>query len=233
MGKLTVLALGLWAMLSGPLWAQGKPGPVLVELFTSQGCSSCPPADAYLAKLAQRSDVLALSFHVDYWDYIGWKDVFAHPKFTARQYAYASADKTRMVYTPQMVIAGRDAVVGSKFDQIARLIAKHRQQPAAVQLQLARKGNQLLIAAPASPSNPEMMVQLVRYIKAQKIRIKRGENAGREINYHNIVTEWDVLDHWDGSKPLRLSVPFTGDQPALVVVQTADYGPVLAAARLR
>uniref|UniRef100_UPI002FDA0931 DUF1223 domain-containing protein n=1 Tax=Pontibaca methylaminivorans TaxID=515897 RepID=UPI002FDA0931 len=101
-------------------------GPVVVELFTSQGYPSCPPADAMLAELAGREDVLPLALHVDYWDYMGWKDTFASPENTARQRGYAAAGERKMVYTPQMVINGADHLVGTRFRDISALIDRHK-----------------------------------------------------------------------------------------------------------
>jgi hypothetical protein len=109
MTKLGALLTACLIILSAPSLAQDR--PVLVELFTSQGCSSCPPADALLHKLARRDDVVALALHVDYWDYIGWKDTFAKAAHSARQRAYAREAGRRMVYTPQMIINGADHVV--------------------------------------------------------------------------------------------------------------------------
>ena len=105
----------VWLGLSGPVLAQGASG-VVVELYTSQGCSSCPPADAYLEELAQEPGVIALALHVDYWDYLGWKDEFANPDFTDRQKTYATANGSNTIYTPQMVVAGTDMVEGSDPD---------------------------------------------------------------------------------------------------------------------
>src|SRR6056297_2439763 len=106
--------------------AMATSGPVVVELFTSQGCSSCPPADALLHDLAERGDVLALSLHVDYWDYIGWKDQFAQPAFTLRQKAYAVSGDRKMIYTPQMIVAGHVDVVGHKAMKVVRAIETAR-----------------------------------------------------------------------------------------------------------
>ncbi|HHB81142.1 MAG TPA: DUF1223 domain-containing protein, partial [Aliiroseovarius sp.] len=129
------LGIGL-SMASGQARAQERP-LVVVELFTSQGCSSCPPADALLARLAQRDDVLALSMHVDYWDYIGWPDTFAQPKNTERQKAYAHAAGMRSIYTPQMIIAGKDHVIGSKPMDVVDYIEMSRAAPARVEMTAA------------------------------------------------------------------------------------------------
>lgn len=207
---------------------------VVVELFTSQGCSSCPPADAYLQELAARSDVVALALHVDYWDYIGWKDIFAKPAYTARQRAYARAAGRRMVYTPQMVINGQDHVVGNRPQDVEELIARHRsegQQP--VRLGVERTGERLTIRceAPDKPGEP-MLVQLIRYRPSDTVEIERGENAGRILDYTNIVTELTVLREWDGRQALTLETELAGDQPAVVLLQEAGHGPIVAVAEI-
>lgn len=221
--------LTLW-MAAAAAWAGER--PVVVELYTSQGCSSCPPADAFLAELAQRDDVIALALHVDYWDYIGWKDIFANPLFTARQKAYARAAGSRTVYTPQMVIGGVDHVVGLRPMEVADLIAAHRAAPSPVELGVERReGGFVLRARSAGPD--AMIVQLVRYVPEQTVAIKRGENGGRTLRYTNIVTEWHALAEWDGAAPLEMAVQVQGDLPAVVLVQRRGPGPILAAARLR
>ena len=236
MRKLTVLTTGIWLALglatAGLATAQS--GPVVVELYTSQGCSSCPPADAFLGKLARRDDVIALSLHVDYWDYIGWKDIFASPKFTERQHAYARAAGKRMVYTPQMVVAGQDLVVGTKLGDVGRLIKAHTAAPARVVLSIVRTGSKVQITAkPLAKGLGEMVVQMVRFKGGQSVQIKRGENAGRDLVYHNVVTKWSVLKTWNGTSPLAFSANMSGDDQCVIIVQAAGHGAVLAAARVR
>ncbi|WP_212525817.1 DUF1223 domain-containing protein [Actibacterium sp. MT2.3-13A] len=221
--------LSLW-MAAAAAWAGER--PVVIELYTSQGCSSCPPADAFLAELAQRDDVIALALHVDYWDYIGWKDIFANPGFTARQKAYARAAGARTVYTPQMVIGGVDHVVGLQPMQVADLIAAHRAAPSPVELGVERREGGFVVRARSAKPGP-MRVQLVRYLPEKTVQIKRGENSGRTLRYSNIVTEWRALADWDGTAPLELAVQAGGEQPAVVLVQRHGPGRILAAARLR
>lgn len=232
MRKLTALTTGLWVALATVTTAQTQ--PVVVELYTSQGCSSCPPADEFLAQLAKRDDVIALSMHVDYWDYIGWKDVFASPKFTARQHAYAKAAGKRMVYTPQMVVAGQDLVVGTKPSDVNRRIKTHSAAPASVDLSVERKGNRLLIkTTPLATGLGKVVIQMVRFKDAQSVNIKRGENAGRNLKYSNVVTDWDVLKTWNAKAPLSFSTGISGDDNCVIIVQRADHGAVLAAAWVR
>ncbi|MGH1354767.1 MAG: DUF1223 domain-containing protein [Thalassovita sp.] len=208
--------------------------PVLVELYTSQGCSSCPPADAFLGKLADRDDVIALALHVDYWDYIGWKDVFAQPKFTKRQKSYAISAGRRSVYTPQMIVGGQEHVVGNHPMDVNELIKEHAAKRPLVSVGLERKGNRITVRATASrPLNEPLLVQIVRYRPVDQVKIRRGENAGRTIEYSNIVTDWKLLSEWDTRQPLKTTGRITGDAPVVVIVQRHGPGEVLATARLR
>ncbi|WP_316297622.1 DUF1223 domain-containing protein [Aliisedimentitalea sp. MJ-SS2] len=221
----------LWLGLAGAAMAEGKKPVILVELFTSQGCSSCPPADAFLHELAKRSDVVALSLHVDYWDYIGWKDVFADKKFTLRQHGYAQAGKRRSVYTPQMIIHGQDHVVGNHPMDVTDLIKAYQKRAQPVALKVVRQGGQVMIRADGKGKGP-MVVQLVRFEPRVTVDIRRGENAGRRISYANVVRQWDVIGEWDGRAPLEMKVLAEGKLPVAVVVQKKGFGPVVAAARV-
>lgn len=222
----TLAAIGT---LAAPLTASAD--AVLVELFTSQGCSSCPPADEILGKLASRDDVIALSLHVDYWDYLGWKDEFAQAAFTKRQQGYARAARENMVYTPQMVVGGVDSVVGTRTMELMDHIAKHQRAPKAAEISVARAAGSIVIEATSGVSG-DKVVQLVRYTPKQSVAIKRGENAGRTVTYHNVVTSWAVIGTWSGTSPLQLTAPLDGDAPSVVVIQDGTSGPVLAAARI-
>lgn len=207
--------------------------PVVVELYTSQGCSSCPPADEFLAELAGHEDVIALALHVDYWDYIGWEDSFAQPAFTERQKAYARAVKSRMVYTPQMVIGGADRVEGNTPDAVVKLIGKHKGVASPVRLTAERQGNTVVIRAVAQPALAAgAVVQVVRYEPEAVVEIQRGENAGRTVTYRNIVTEWVTVADWPGTAPLEVTAPAAGESPVVVIVQEPGPAAVLAAARL-
>ncbi len=212
--------------------AAAQNNTVVVELFTSQGCASCPPADEILHELAQRDDVIALALHVDYWDYIGWVDVFGRPENTARQQAYARAAKAKMVYTPQMVVGGVDMMIGSRPMRVMDAIQAHNSQPNLFDVHLTRSGDTLRIMAPAGEPG-EYDVQLVRYVALQTVAIGRGENAGRELDYANVVTAWDDLGQWDGTSPLMVSATTTGPEPAVVIIQTSGHGPIVGAAQLR
>lgn len=225
-------ACGLWLGLSAPLFAQSSEG-VVVELYTSQGCSSCPPADELLAELAQADNVIALSLHVDYWDYIGWQDNFAQAKFTERQKNYARAVGSRMIYTPQMIIGGSDRVEGNTPDAVVKAIGKHLAWQSPVTLRVVRAGDQLRIAAEADPPLPKgAVVQVVRYMPEATVEIERGENAGRIVTYRNIVTSWEPVADWAGQAPLAMDAPAPGDEPAVVILQEPGFAQILAAARV-
>lgn len=207
--------------------------PVVVELYTSQGCSSCPPADEFMAELAGHEGVIALALHVDYWDYIGWEDSFAQPAFTERQKQYARAVKSRMIYTPQMVIGGVDRVEGNTPDAVVKMIGKHKGVVSPVRLSVERQGDMVVIHAVADPALPDgAVVELVRYEPSAVVEIERGENAGRTVTYRNIVTEWTKLADWPGAAPLELTAPAPGGAPVVVIVQEPGPAAVLAAARV-
>ncbi len=213
--------------------AAAQENKVVVELYTSQGCSSCPPADALLADLVGRDDVIPLALHVDYWDYLGWKDDFASAAFTARQHGYAQAAHATTVYTPQMIIGGQAQVIGSKGMDVMDHIADQRAQSARVAMTAARDGQYIKIAAtPQTPDLGALVVQLVRYHPEQTVAIRRGENAGKSISYVNIVTSWQVIGKWDGARPMTMDVAVEGDGPAVIVIQKDGYGPILAAVDL-
>ena len=226
-------ALGaLWVLMPAVSLADGV-HPVVVELYTSQGCASCPPADALLAELKDREDLIALSLHVDYWDYLGWKDEMASPKFTKRQKDYARVAGSRSIYTPQMIVGGTEPLVGYKAMQLADAIAEKRAQSADVHLSLSLRGGKLSIAAEPQQGLPrKMIVQLVRYHPGRDVNIRRGENAGRVITYTNIVNSWEQIGTWDGRKPLSLRAPISGEDQVVVIVQEQGPGEILAAARL-
>lgn len=218
--------------LAGPVLAQDN--PVVVELYTSQGCSSCPPADAILHELAGRDDVIALALHVDYWDYIGWKDPFGDPAHAERQRAYAAAGHRRSIYTPEMIVQGQTDIVGAKPMALSKAIAEHARQTPKVAVTLSRDGTALKITAERlAQVEGGMTVHMLRYQPRQTTHIKRGENAGKTVEYANIVEGWTVLGHWDGQKALDLVAQVEGDNPSVVIIQGRNAGPIFGAARLR
>lgn len=207
--------------------------PVVVELFTSQGCPSCPPADKLLHELAQRDDVIPLALHVDYWDYIGWKDEFSHPDYAKRQRGYAVQAKRRSVYTPQMIVNGVTDIVGARRMELSKAIAHHANLPSRVELSVNRSGSEILINAQPTNVDGPLIVRMLRYTPQRSANITRGENAGHTMLYANVTENWTVLAEWDGTTALALTSVVEGDKPVVVLVQQDQYGPILAAVRLR
>lgn len=201
--------------------------PVVVELFTSQGCSSCPPADAHLIDLMRRPDVLALSFAVTYWDRLGWKDVFGKPEFTARQIAYEPALGESGPFTPQVVVDGRASGVGMRPGEIEALVAAAppRRGPA---LDLAADRVTIAVAA-APPAGAD--VWLVRYEPGvSEVAVGRGENAGRRLAVGHVVRDLVRLGGWHGAATAFPLPPGRTGLRTAILVQTIGPGPILAAA---
>lgn len=209
---------------------------VLVELFTSQGCNACPPADALLAALAAEEGIVALSLHVDYWDYLGWRDSFGRPENTRRQKAYAAEDNARSIYTPQMIVQGRWRRVGSDVAAVRAAIETARARDARVVLELtAREDHVIVRVRPLGTLSFETtgVLHLVTYDRPQTVRIDRGENAGRDITYVNVVRDWMKLGYWDGTAERVYDAPLpVMGQGLAVLLQDGPVGEVLAAATL-
>jgi len=220
-----------FAMSAAPVLADG---PVVVELYTSQGCSSCPPADEMLHQLAERSDVIPLALHVDYWDYIGWADIFADPAHTRRQNQYARVAGASSIYTPQMIIGGQDHVVGTKPMDVANLIQTHSAVVTGTRISVQRSGNQLQITGQTAQALANgTVVQVVRYSPQETVNVRRGENAGRTLSYANVVTDWSTVGEWSGRGALNMTVNISGNSPIVVIVQEPGPGAVMATAVLR
>ncbi|WP_170549499.1 DUF1223 domain-containing protein [Ruegeria atlantica] len=209
--------------------------PVVVELFTSQGCSSCPPADELMHDLAQRDDVIGLALHVDYWDYIGWKDEYADPNHTLRQRAYARQGGRSMIYTPQMVINGQQDVVGAKSQELEYLIDAHLKAAPEAEVVATRSGNDVTVdVTPVELPEGELFdVRVVQYAPMRHASIRRGELAGHELDYANVVDTWQVAGQWDGVAPQKFSAVLTSDLPAVVLVQKVGHGPIVAATKVK
>ncbi|PIE10572.1 MAG: DUF1223 domain-containing protein [Rhodobacterales bacterium] len=220
------LTLAVVAIGAGPSLDARADGPVLVELFTSQGCSSCPPADALLEQLAMRNDVMPLSLHVDYWDYLGWRDAFATPQWTARQQAYAHEHGAKMVYTPQMIVAGAHAVIGSRAGEVAQALGDSLQAPEAVSIAI-HDGRAVFDATSGMGA---LWVDYVRFSPNETTEITGGENAGERLSYVNVVTSWDRLATWDSSAQpqMEIDLPAAEGAGAVLIVQEPGPGAVLA-----
>ena len=198
----------------------------VVELFTSQGCSSCPPADANLIALSRRPDVLALSFSVTYWDHLGWRDTFGKPEFTRRQYAYEPQLGERGPFTPQMVVNGRISRVGFNLAEIERAISA---APPFSGPDIALGTREVSIGRGAVPA-AEADVWLVAYDpNVVEVPVRRGENSGRTLPHTRVVHRLERLGGWDGT-PLRMARSET--PPGLrtaILVQLPSGGPILSA----
>ena len=203
-----LLGLALSLTLALPAAAQAKPLTV-VELFTSQGCSSCPPANANVARLADRPDILALSFGVTYWDQLGWKDTFASKQYTDRQWAYAKGLHHSQVWTPQVVVNGRADVVGTR---LAEIEGAARKVPLAPGPQLSVKAGVLTVGAGKAAKAD---VWLVRYDPTiVRVPVKRGENTGKTLPHRNVVREMTRLGAYTGqSLTYRLPACACGPKP--------------------
>ena len=209
----------------------------VIELFTSQGCSSCPPADALLTSYINRADVVALSMPVDYWDYLGWKDTLASPAFTARQRAYARARGDGAVYTPQVVINGLAHAVGSRQSDIdAAILATVKKLAAlAVPLTVITTGGEIVIEAGAAAGGKAEGATLWLAVidPAVEVPIQRGENRGRTVAYHNVVRSMTPVGMWHG-EAMKVSIdPRTigrvKGQTCAVLLQQGANGPIIAA----
>lgn len=245
--KMLLAAALLAVTLTAPLQAaeDSAQHPVVVELFTSQGCSSCPPAEAYLAELAARKGVIALEYHVDYWDFIGWKDVFAKPEFTARQQAYVEALGARYVYTPQMVIAGAAHEVGSDRAAVERQIAKFRRDAGdGPAIALSRRDGNLEVEIGPGPVSGDNAsggnasggydVLFVAFDKPHVTRVTHGENRGVTLTNANVVRAIERIGTWRGAAAaFRVSMEGRdGDGVSAILVQERNHGPILAAAAM-
>jgi hypothetical protein len=203
--------------------ARAEPRAVL-ELFTSQGCSSCPAADKLLGDLASDSSLVALSVPIDYWDYLGWKDTLANPAHSARQRAYAHVRGDRQVYTPQVVVNGAMHVLGSDRAAIERMVAQTDQKPSVMSLPvlLAVSGGNLAITVKAKDGDHTAgEVWLCPLSRTVQVAIGRGENRGRTITYHNVVRRWVKLGDWaatDATWTVPLSEIKTDDADAAAVM---------------
>ena len=235
---LALLVLGLPAS-SPSLGGEFRQGPkAVLELFTSQGCSSCPQADALLEEMGARPDVVTLAYHVDYWDYIGWEDTFGDKENSKRQRDYAAAWGSSRIFTPQLVVNGECGVVGNKRDKVDAALST---ASIPLEVKLTDAGNDTLdvdIAGRTGDGLSEAVVWLVTYINRAEVAIDRGENEGKKVAYTHIVTGRQVLGMWDPATGATLKLPLgevlTGksDGAAILVQQDKNGlpGPILGAA---
>jgi hypothetical protein len=213
-----------------PIAGASADAPVVVEEFQSQGCSSCPPANANINALAERPEVLALSYAVTYWDQLGWKDTFDQPAFTQRQWDYAHHAGRRNVATPQVIVNGRSAIVGSNRAELVRTLAKEGSPKGGPAVQTTGGAVTISAGRSAEPAT----VWLVRYDpRILWVSIRAGENNGRKLPHRNIVRELTQMGTWSG-KSASFPVPVARD-PAFrsaILVQEGKGGPIIAARRI-
>ena len=229
MKKPALLAALLFASITVPAVAgEVKANPkAVLELFTSQGCSSCPPADALLRNMQQRPDIIALAYHVDYWDYIGWSDTFGNKANTDRQRAYASSWSSNNIYPPEMVVNGAHDVVGSRQADIEGAID---QGGLSIPVSLVTDADGMLdVSVEGKPGEHQSGVWLVTFIDRAEVDVERGENAGRKLAYSQVVTGRHILGMWDPINGAHLKLPLDevltgGANGAVILVQGERNG---------
>lgn len=238
MKSISILAACLAAaLLAAPVsGAEIRTNPkAVVELFTSQGCSSCPKADAMFSELGKRGDLIALAWHVDYWDYIGWPDTFGTAANSDRQRGYAESWGSARIYTPQLIVNGRKGVVGSREKEVSTAIDEAA-LPVPVSVSVAGEKLDVTIAPQAGAS--EATIWLVTFKDKAQVLIERGQNAGKTVDYTQIVTGKQMLGMWDASAGTTLKLPLSeltanGSNGIVILVQSDKNGlpgPILGAA---
>jgi len=226
-GTMVVLAALSLVSFSGETSAEEFVEPKgVVELFTSQGCRSCPPADRAFEQLVRQGDVVALSYHVDYWNYLGWVDTLASPENTERQYAYSKAFGRSGVYTPQAILNGREHLKGTDAADIDRRLERLQAegQGLVVPIRASRHDDQLSISVGAGQGKANVVV--VYFRQHQTVEVLKGENVGQSLDYWHSVTDVQTVGLWDG-KPLDLTLPAKrmGDEKSdgcAILLQAAD-----------
>lgn len=210
--------------------ADGAENVVMVELFTSQGCSSCPPADENLARLADRRGVLALAFHVDYWDYLGWQDTFAQAEHTLRQAEYRDRMGSRVLFTPQVIVDGGASVPGFRRDMVDAAIAAAGKLRDSARIQIEREGGMLNAEITGLASPAASTIWVASYDRSATVVIERGENAGRSFTYRNVVEKLMKVGPWAGAGPARFALPQPAEGEGVAVwLQDDRTGRILAA----
>ncbi|WP_298721864.1 DUF1223 domain-containing protein [uncultured Ferrovibrio sp.] len=223
--------LGSIAMVQNAA-AQAGRSIMVLELFTSQGCNSCPPADALMFDWAKQPDVLPLSLHVDYWDYLGWKDTFGKKGHSKRQHEYAQSMGKRQIYTPQVVVDGRFQAVGSDQNAVAQALNKARKsERVTLQAEFSKGAWQILVPDVAGWQG-EAKVLLCRYDRRHDVTIERGENHGKTITYLNVARAWNTFGEWKG-QAATYRLPDLGEidwsTEGVVVMLQSHNGPILGA----
>ena len=227
---LICLGVELGSARNLPAQSNSPRGPAVVELYTSQGCSSCPPADALLGELSQMPNVLALAFHVDYWDSIGWRDHFALPAAVRRQQQYVETLGLSSAFTPQVVVDGRSSFVGSDKRRILAAIAEPL-NTIPISVEVAR--GVLTVSVPERRDRERYDVNLIAYLPQADTNVERGENSGRTLREFNIVRQFRSLGVWNGRESVfRAPVDsFPADATRVaVLLQRDQQGPIVGSA---
>jgi hypothetical protein len=221
----------------------GSTGPkVLLELFTSQGCSSCPRADALLPDFIARKDVIAISMSIDYWDYLGWRDTFGQAIFTDRQKSYGKRIGDGIIYTPQIVVDGRAHLNGSDRKAIEAMIdqrKKERAQNGNVVLDVETHDDMLVVSVGETPKGMKVSkatLWMALFSKSKSVKVRRGENSGRLLTYHNVVRELAPIGRWTGQEMVlklpKKQIMQRGADGCVILLQNGDGGPIVAAAQM-
>jgi hypothetical protein len=234
------LLLGAGAYLAGMGFtaAETRARPAVIELFTSQGCSSCPAADKFMQELAAMPGVISLSYSVDYWDYLGWRDTLASPANSQRQYDYAKARGDMDVYTPQIICDGQSHYVGSKRPAILAAIKRVWASTPVnwVPMTIERQGEEFVVhTGNAMAATPNATVWLMSVMPRVTVNVERGENAGQELTYYNVVRNMTAAGMWHG-KDLSLNLPVSGVlkdccKSCVALLQVGTTGPIIGATR--
>lgn len=234
-----ILALAAFAPIM-PAGAAASPRPVVVELFTSQGCADCPAADEIIVDLAKRNDVIALTLPITYWDMLGWKDTFATAENTKRQNAYAKAMKRAGVFTPQIVMDGIVEVVGNRRDLVMSALAERmkvqpRHQSVDLNIDLSQGRLAISIGAAKAKEKPLATVWVMHTLARGTVDVRLGENKDRTLSYVNVVRELRRAGEWSG-QAMKLDLPLeqtpTNEEGIAVILQSREHGEVLGAAAL-
>ena len=222
-------------LISATIWASVLLTPVqisatsLVELYTSQGCSSCPRADLYVADLNKRDDVIALSFHVDYWDYLGWKDTMASPDFSTRQVNYQQARQEKQIFTPQVIVNGRNSFSGANTKAIENSFKLNN---AAAQITMTAQNNDQLSFTAFQGNGKQYHIMLAWVIPSKTIEITAGENRGKLIEYTNVVASLQAVAKWDGLEPITINAPRKTGMNLVTFVQEVGLGEIIFAEKI-